>query len=1007
MILPGMEYKPPRGRDGAHKSSGNEAFSQSDPCYPWDSSNLYLAIVAPITDRHVLKQPKDATQRTLPGLLPLALLALLSGLGLTGLLFAGVARLEQDRIVLTFTQRAHVRVFALAEGINNVLDSLRGVNQLFASAPEVTRDQFRRFVTPVTERYPFIVGISYLRFIDHAERPAFEARLRQVLPGAQVTELRDGHPVPAARRPRYRVIDYVEPFDVNHAALGLDTMLTGDEVTRQRAYDTGVPAAGRLLPLAQMPAGRRGLVVSMPVYRFGARLASVADRRAALVGETSAALDPGAMVSHVFLSSGLHHVHALARQVQGVGLHVYADRVKQQDNLVYYAPPPDRDQPAVLPPLSWLYPDPPGPLDIPVDVAGRTWHVVASMGGKVSLADHLASLSTLALGIVMTLLGTAWVHTLATRNRVIRRHVEERTAQLAAANRSLLLRERAIESSANTIMIVEAKAGNPIVYVNPAFEKDTGYTRDEVLGKSPRLLYRDDLDQPGAAAIRAAVREQREGHAVLRNYRKDGTLFWVETYVSPVRDERGIVTHFVALHYDITAMKAYETELHHQSTHDALTGLPNRLLLHERLHHAIGSAMHDGHALWVVSLDLDRFKFTNSRVGHRGGDRLLQVVAERLQSTLRPGDTLARLGGDEFALMLLPYEGARQPQAAQVQRVLGALAAPLMLDDKEQFISGSAGVAVCPDDGTDPTVLMERADIAMFRAKEMGGNNYQFYTRAMRERLGERVQLETEMRRALERREFVLYYQPQVDIASGRIVAMEALIRWQHPEMGMVAPSRFIPLAEETGMILQLGAWVLESACRQLVAWQREGREYLRVAVNVSARQMAEQDFVESVARVLADTGLQPAALELELTESAVMNDVEHAIAVMHELKSLGVKLAIDDFGTGYSSLAHLKRFAVDVLKIDQAFVRDLTVDPDDAAIVTTIIALAANLNLQVISEGVETLDQLSFLREHGCSQMQGYYFSRPVPATAIATVLDENEAQLAAGSAAPLGVAT
>jgi EAL domain-containing protein (putative c-di-GMP-specific phosphodiesterase class I) len=236
---------------------------------------------------------------------------------------------------------------------------------------------------------------------------------------------------------------------------------------------------------------------------------------------------------------------------------------------------------------------------------------------------------------------------------------------------------------------------------------------------------------------------------------------------------------------------------------------------------------------------------------------------------------------------------------------------------------------------------------------------------------------------------------------------MEALVRWQHPEMGMVAPGRFIPLAEETGMILQLGAWVLESACRQLVEWQREGREYLRVAVNVSARQMAEQDFVQSVARVLQETGLDPVCLELELTESAVMNDVEHAIEVMRELKKLGVKLAIDDFGTGYSSLAHLKRFAVDVLKIDQAFVRDLTVDPDDAAIVTTIIALAANLNLQVISEGVETADQLAFLREHGCSQMQGYYFSRPVPATAIASVLDENEAQLVAGSGAPLRVAT
>jgi diguanylate cyclase (GGDEF)-like protein/PAS domain S-box-containing protein len=933
---------------------------------------------------------------------------LLCGLGLTGLLFAGISRLEQDRIMLTFTQRAHVRVFALSEGINNVIDSLRSVNQLFVSKPGVTRDEFRRFVQPLTARYPFVVGISYLRFVDHAGRAAFEAELRQVLPGAGITELRGNRPVPAAQRERYRPIEYVEPFATNTVALGLDTMYSGDEAGRRRAYDTGEPVAGRLTALAQLPGALSGMVVSMPVYRFGVPLGGVAARRAALVGETSVALDPGAMVEHVLRPSGLPHaLHARDQRLQRVGLHVYAAPEETPGSLVYYTPPPELDQAVVLPPLSWLYPRPLPPLRVTIDVAGSPWHVVAGMDGEVGLSDHLASLSALALGLVMTLLGTAWVHTLATRNRTIRQHVQERTAQLAEANRSLLLRQRAIESSTNMIMIVEAGAGNPIVYVNPAFEQQTGYAQAEVLGRSPRLLYREDVDQQGAQTIRHAIREQRDGHAVLRNYRKDGTLFWVETYVSPVRDEHGVVTHFVSIHYDITAMKAYETELQHQSTHDALTGLPNRQLLHDRLHTAIGQAMHEGHGLWVVSLDLDRFKFTNSRVGHRGGDRLLQVVANRLQGVLRPGDTLARLGGDEFALTLLPEHGQRQPGAERVQRLLAALAAPLVLDEKEQFISASAGVAVCPNDGTDAAVLIERADIAMFRAKEMGGNNYQFYTSAMRERLGERVQLETAMRRALERREFVLYYQPQVDIASGRIVAMEALVRWQHPEMGMVAPGRFIPLAEETGMILQLGAWVLESACRQLVEWQHEGRGYLRVAVNVSARQMAEADFVQSVARVLAETGLEPESLELELTESAVMNDVEHAINVMRELKKLGVKLAIDDFGTGYSSLAHLKRFAVDVLKIDQAFVRDLTVDPDDAAIVTTIIALAANLNLQVISEGVETLDQLAFLREHGCSQMQGYYFSRPVPATAIGTVLDENEAQLAAGNGAPLGVAT
>jgi EAL domain-containing protein (putative c-di-GMP-specific phosphodiesterase class I) len=322
-----------------------------------------------------------------------------------------------------------------------------------------------------------------------------------------------------------------------------------------------------------------------------------------------------------------------------------------------------------------------------------------------------------------------------------------------------------------------------------------------------------------------------------------------------------------------------------------------------------------------------------------------------------------------------------------------------VLDNTELFLSASAGIAVFPTDSKEPGVLAERADVAMFRAKEMGGNQYQFYTAGMNERLGERLRIESALRTALERREFELHYQPQVDCHSGRIMGMEALIRWRHPEMGMVAPNRFIPLAEETGQILALGHWVLRSACRQLRDWQRAGRQDLRMAVNVSARQLAEPDFVQGVAEVLADTGLAPHCLELELTESAVMDDVAHATAVMHALKKLGVQLAIDDFGTGYSSLAHLKRFEIDVLKIDQTFVRDLAVDPDDAAIVTTIIALAGNLGLEVISEGVETQEQVDFLRRHGCRHMQGYFFGRPLPAAGFLALLEQHEAAQAAGA--------
>jgi diguanylate cyclase (GGDEF)-like protein/PAS domain S-box-containing protein len=915
-------------------------------------------------------------------------LTLIGGLVLTALLFVGARQLEQDKQDLAFQQRARLRLLALHEGVNNAIDSLRAVNQLFASQPQVTREQFQRYTAGLLQRAPYLQDMSYLRFVSQGERAAVEAELGRVVPGLVLTEMRAGRPVPAAVRPSYRVIEYIEPQADNLIALGLDTAYPAfNAEARQRAYDSGQPQASALTRLAQGAAPRLGVVIAMPVYRYGAAPADVAARRAAVVGETAIVLRPADLVQKIYANSGL-----LMRG--GMDLRLYAVASEDAAAQVFVSIAPRDPRPASW--QRWLYPARTARLAQPLDVAGKPWLLVTSSAPTWRTADHLASLCALALGLILTALATALSKAMATRTRDIQHHVELRTGRLKALNQTLLLRERAMASSTNAIIITLAVPHNPIVYVNPAFERSTGYSAAEIQGQSPRLLYGSDIEQQGVHEIRNAVREQRDAHAVLRNYRKDGTLFWNEVYLSPVPDETGAVTHFVTIQHDITSMKSYENELQHQSTHDALTGLPNRVLMHDRLQQAITHAARKGHAVWVVSIDLDRFKFTNSRLGHKGGDRLLQAVAERLQVSVRPTDTVARIGGDEFALLLLPEHGAGRPGAHQVQRLLDDIAAPMTIDGQQLFLTCSAGVAVYPDDGADPDALSERADIAMYRAKEIGRNNFQFYTAAMNEQLGERVLIEGALRGALEREEFVLHYQPQIDIVSGCIVGMEALVRWQHPELGMVAPNRFIGLAEETGLILPIGAWVLRSACAQLLAWQAAGRQHLRMAVNISARQVAEEGFVQAVAAVLAETGLAPGCLELELTETLVMNDLEHAIIVMHELKKLGVKLAIDDFGTGYSSLAHLKRFEVDVLKIDQTFVRDLTVDPDDAAIVATIIALAANLNLDVISEGVETLEQVAFLREHGCRQMQGYYFSRPVPAAAFEQLLVENETSVA-----------
>ena len=618
-------------------------------------------------------------------------------------------------------------------------------------------------------------------------------------------------------------------------------------------------------------------------------------------------------------------------------------------------------------------------------------------------ASRRGSLYVLLGGMLSSLLAAAYVYQLVSRNSVIARITGERTAALQFANlrlsediaarmrneKSLRLRERIIEVSANAIILCSADApGHLIEYVNPAFERITGYAASEVIGQRLEDLQGPEQGRQDMHAITVALREQREGKAIVRNFRKDGSIYWSELFVAPVRDDGdGAVSHFVVAQYDISTVMRFEQELEFQSRHDILTGLANRLLLRERLEQAMAVTRRSALPLWVVFIDLDRFKFVNDTLGHDAGDLVLKNVAERLRDATREVDTVARLGGDEFVL-LLPQHGHGEPGTAILQRVLDAVAQPLQLGEYEFFLSCCMGVAVYPDDGDDADTLIKHADIAMYRAKEQGRGHWQFYASSMNTGTLERLGLESELRHALERGQFHLEYQPQLDLDSGAVVGMEALLRWQHPQLGRIAPASFISLAEEMGLIIPIGDWVLRTACAQARAWQLAGHGPLRLAVNLSARQFKQKNLLQAVAQALAETGLAAAQLELELTESMVMHDVEQATAIMRKLKALGVQLSIDDFGTGYSSLAYLRHFPIDVLKIDKTFVSDITHSDDDAAIVRAIISLAHSLRLKVIAEGVETAQQLAFLRQHGCDQMQGYLFSRPLAAPAFEELL-------------------
>jgi len=459
---------------------------------------------------------------------------------------------------------------------------------------------------------------------------------------------------------------------------------------------------------------------------------------------------------------------------------------------------------------------------------------------------------------------------------------------------------------------------------------------------------------------------------------------------APIRNSKGKLLAAIETLEDISERKRYEEQLEYQANHDDLTSLPNRNLLTDRIQQALLMSRRNHNEVALFFVDLDNFKFINDSLGHDVGDKLLKIAAERLAGCVRSGDTVARQGGDEFVIVISD-QSVSDHATMIAKKILKSIAQPFCIDEHELVITCSIGISVSPRDGEDVQTLVKNADMAMYRSKAQGRNTFQFFTGEMNARSFERMTMEKHLRRALEHDEFHVYYQPKVSLDTGRITSMEALIRWQHPEMGMVSPTTFIPLAEETGLIESIGEWVLRTACMQNKAWQDAGFAPLTVAVNLSGRQLWQQNVTGLIDQILLETNLNPRYLELEITESMVMQDAERVTTILKALKNMGISLAMDDFGTGYSSLGYLTRFPFDKLKIDQSFVRDITSNPDNAAIATTVIAMAHSLHLKVIAEGVETEGQLNYLRLHGCDEIQGYYFSRPVTAVAFEQLLRED----------------
>jgi diguanylate cyclase (GGDEF)-like protein/PAS domain S-box-containing protein len=548
----------------------------------------------------------------------------------------------------------------------------------------------------------------------------------------------------------------------------------------------------------------------------------------------------------------------------------------------------------------------------------------------------------------------------------------------------LRLAERIFQNTAEGIKVTDTEG--TIVSVNAAFETITGYQAAEVLGRNPRFLKSERHDAAFYRKLWETLLETGHWRGEIWNRRKSGEIYPEWLTISAVPDEQGCVTHYVGVFSDISHIKEAQKQIDFLAYHDALTHLPNRTLFRDRLVHALTHAHREVRTLAVIFIDLDRFKTVNDTLGHPVGDELLLQVSRRMTETIRADDTLARLGGDEFVLLLEDGDSA-QWAATVAHKLLECLSRPMHISGHELVVTTSLGISLYPTDGEDADTLIRHADRAMYEAKQRGRNNFQFFTQSLNDGAFERLVMENVLRGAVSRDELVLYYQPQIDLANGRLMGVEALVRWRHPELGLVPPDRFIPLAEEIGIIGDIGAWVLRAACRQLADWDAQGIQVPRMSVNLSVKQIDDSSLVELVASTLRETGLGDNRLELEVTESMLMRVPEANRITLDAIKSMGVELTVDDFGTGYSNLAYLKLLPLDRLKIDQSFVRDIGRDSNDEAIVRAIIALARSLGLETVAEGVEEAHQAEFLLREGCNLVQGYLYSRPFPAEQLALV--------------------
>ncbi|MBN8440194.1 MAG: EAL domain-containing protein [Thauera sp.] len=921
-------------------------------CTWWAGDTLGVLIAAPLMFVFFGQPAAEWRSRRLGVALPL-LVALL----LIGVTFRQVLQWDDMREKAQFARDADHMGSALSKRLEIQLDMMRALERFLAVTPAVSREQFRSFVAPWIERYPGTQSFGWSPLVQHARRADFETQVRSG--GAEDFRIldrdRNGRTFPAAEAIEYLPIVYIEPFAGNASALGLNPLsLPAAASALQRARASERPAATDALRLVQESSGQQGVVIYL----------GVRDAESNLRGIISATLRMDDLLTA-----------ALAHETPE-GLEVcLADR-DAADHIVRLAGTAGCEA------QEWLAR---GLIHrTAISFAGRDWEL-RSRAGRAYLESlrSWAAWMTIAASLLATgMLGALLLITTGSKRRIVAL-VDQRTTELEAASRRLHEQQEALAEAQRL-----ARLGS--------WETVEGRNGFRATTELQRLLDRDDaqlgsladLTLAVAPSSRSALAQTLEtlaeapGRLVL-DCELDALPRRILHFRMESQWQDGQLVSIRGTAQDVTAAREAEAQIQYLAHYDTLTGLPNRSAWQEQARRALQQAQRHGDILAVLFLDLDNFKTVNDSLGHPAGDRLLAAIAQRLSRCMRTEDLLARIGGDEFAA-LLPRLTHPEDAAVVAGKILRVLSEPVHIDSHDLHLSVSIGIALYPQDGEEVDTLLKHADTAMYVAKESGRNNFQFFVPAMTAQATERLVMENDMRRAIERKEMILHYQPQIEAGSCLPYGCEALVRWIHPERGLIRPDQFIPLAESTGLIIPLGEWVLREACAQQVRWREAGLAPLIVAVNISALQFRKADFVATVANILRETGADPANIELEITESALMQPGEDLSARLQSLVDLGLTLALDDFGTGYSSLAYLKRLPIARLKIDRSFVADLPGSAEDAAVTSAALALARDLDMQVVAEGVETHDQQAYLTDRGCHAMQGYLFSRPLTADAL-----------------------